>query len=140
MKRLSFGLSSILLLVVVGAHAADDKRPAPAHKHQPQPQPQHQASEEARRREATREAIRRAVRGSNHDTVRIEKRYQSISHEHIGQYVGSWVKLETYYGRKVEGVLRSVDGNILYIDEHVGRGSASYPINKTKLSGLQVLR
>ncbi|RTE66998.1 hypothetical protein EH243_05230 [Amphritea opalescens] len=138
MKRLSFGLSSILLLVVVGAHGADDKHPPPGHKAQHQPPPK--MSEEERRREATREAIRRAVRGGSHDTVRVEKRYQSVSHEHIGQYVGSWVKLETYYGRKVEGVLRSVNGNMLYIDEHVGRGSASYPINKTKLSGLQVLR
>ncbi|WP_417223474.1 hypothetical protein [Amphritea sp.] len=135
MKRLLIGLSSALLLVVIGgAYAGDDKQAM-----QVEP-PKVKVTEEKLRREATREAIRRAVRGDVTDAAVFEKRYESISHEEVDQYIGCWVKLETYFGRKVEGVLRRVKGDTLYIDEYVERGNATYPINKTKLSRLKVLR
>ncbi|MDO6563248.1 hypothetical protein Q4488_07615 [Amphritea sp. 1_MG-2023] len=132
MKRLSIGLGSVLLLIVVAAYAGNGSEISQG--------PEAGLSEAELQRKATREAIRRAVRGNEVDPTIYEKRYESISHEEIEQYVGSWIKLETYFGRKVEGVLRKVQGNMLYVDEHVGQGSASYPINKTKLSKLKVLR
>lgn len=95
--------------------------------------------DDASQRDATREAIRRAVKGTSQDAVVAEKTYREVSPERIDQFIGSWVRLETYFGRKVEGTLKRVDDNMLYIDEHVGQGSAMYPIDKTKLSGLQVL-
>lgn len=139
MKRLSIGLGSVLLLTVVGAHAGDDQQAIEADTFQTDIS-QVEMTEEARRREITQEAIRRAVRGNMTDSTVFEKRYESIGHEEVDQYIGSWVKLETYFGRHVEGVLRSVKGNTLYIDEYVDRGSARYPIDKTKLSRLKVLR
>lgn len=98
------------------------------------------AKDNASQREVTREAIRRSVLGDSNPLSVAKRRYESVSHEEIDQYVGSWIKLETYFGRKVEGTLKSVSGDILYVDEHLGRGSASYPINKKKLSRLKVLR
>jgi len=98
------------------------------------------ANNNASHREATREAIRRSVVGDSSPLKVVKKRYESVDHEEIDQYVGSWIKLETYFGRKVEGTLKSVKGDILYVDEHLGQGSASYPINKKKLSRLKVLR
>ncbi len=96
-------------------------------------------SKEEAARQATREAIRRAVLGG-HQQERVVKRYETISHTEIDEYVGSWVKLETYFGRKVEGTLQRVDGDKLYVDEHLERGSAIYPVDRQKLSKLKVLR
>ncbi|MBN0986371.1 hypothetical protein [Amphritea pacifica] len=136
MKRLSIGLGSVVLLSVIAAYAGNDSGETAT----TAAEADTAVNNETSRREATREAIRRAVRGDGLPQEKMEKRYQPVSHEEIDRYVGSWVKLETYFGRKVEGTLRSVNGNTLYIDEHLGQGSASYPIDKTKLSGLKVLR
>ncbi|WP_428035497.1 hypothetical protein [Amphritea sp.] len=138
MTRLSIGLSSFVLLVVMTAYAGDGSVAGDTERNESGSSAV--MSKEEARRQATREAIQRAVLGGHTQQALAEKRYESVSHEEISGYIGSWVKLETYFGRKVEGTLKSVDGNILYIDEHLGQGSASYPIDKTKLSGLKVLR
>lgn len=138
MKRFLVGMCSLFFLLGAGTKAVSadgdkkivDNRDA-----------QGRAADEEARRQATREAIQRAVRGGQTASKTVyEKTYQSIRHEQIGQYIGSWVRLETYFGRKVEGTLKRVKGDIIYIDEHVAQGSASYPINKTKISGLKVLK
>ena len=90
------------------------------------------------RRQETRAAIRKAVLGSESEPVR-DKAYREVSPEQLDRFIGSWVKLQTYYGRKVAGTLERIDGDMLYVDEHTGQGRAIYPINRTKLSGLQVL-
>lgn len=93
------------------------------------------ANDEQRRK--TREAIERAVKGGQH-SVR-EKVYQSVDVSRIGEFIGHWVKLETYFGRKVHGTLKRIEGNTLYVDQYMEQGSAVYPIDKTKLARLQVL-
>ncbi|WP_299201969.1 hypothetical protein [uncultured Amphritea sp.] len=138
MKRLSIGLGSVFLLMVIAVYAGNDN--VTGRTEHSESGTSAAMSKEDAHRQATREAIQRAVLGGHTQQELVEKRYESVSHEEIAAYVGSWVKLETYFGRKVEGTLKSVDGDILYIDEHLGQGSASYPIDKTKLSGLKVLR
>lgn len=129
MKKLLIGVSSLIfLLIAVTAVGADgDESTA-------------RSVSEEERYKATQEAIQRAVRGVAATKTEYKKTYQSVHHEQIGQYVGSRVKLETYFGRKVEGVLRRVKGNMIYIDQHIAQGSASYPIDKRKVSGLKVLK
>ena len=138
MKRFLVSVCSLFFLLSSGAKAVSadggmniaDQRDA-----------QGRSADEGARRQATRDAIRRAVRGGQVTPKTVhEKTYQSIRHEQLGQYIGSWVKLETYFGRKVEGTLKRVKGDTIYVDEHVAQGSASYPINKTKISGLKVLK
>lgn len=138
MKRLSVGLGSVMLLVIFAAYGGDDKKAATAQAGKAGAGAA--VNSNASGRDATREAIRRSVLGESNPQTVPKKRYEPVGRDEIDQYVGSWVKLETYFGRKVEGTLRRVNGDILYIDEHLGQGSASYPINKTKLSGLKVLR
>lgn len=136
MKKTFVGLCSLVMLLIVGVVDADSGN-AVASKREAHAR---EADLEAHRK-ATREAIRRAVRGDQASPKTVhEKTYQSIHHEQVGQYIGSWVRLETYYGRKIEGTLKRVQGDIIYVDEHVAQGSASYPINKTKISGLKVLK
>lgn len=138
MKRFLVSICSLFCLLGIGSKAVSadggkgivDKQDA-----------QVRTADEKALRQATRDAIRRAVRGGQVAQKAVhEKTYQSIPHEQLGQYIGSWVKLETYFGRKVEGTLKRVKGDTIYVDEHVALGSASYPINKTKISGLKVLK
>ena len=93
--------------------------------------------DEDEQRRKTREAIRRAVQGGQ--SAEQEKVYQSVPVARIGEFVGHWVKLETYFGRKVHGTLERIEGNVLYVDQYMEQGSAVYPIDKTKLARLEVL-
>lgn len=93
------------------------------------------SDDEQRRR--TREAIRRAVQGGQEAMP--EKSYQPVEVARINEFIGHWVRLETYFGRKVHGTLERIEGNMLYVDQHMQQGSAVYPIDKTKLARLQVL-
>lgn len=138
MNRFLVSICSLIFLLGLGsvAVAVDDDKSVTDKR-----DTQGRTADEETRRKATREAIQRAVLGEQvrPKTVQ-EKTFQRIHHEQIGEYVGSWVKLETYYGRKVEGTLKRVSGNIIFIDEHIAQGSASYPIDKRKISGLKVLK
>ncbi len=64
--------------------------------------------------------------------------YQAAPVAQVETYVGKLVRLETYYGRHVEGTLVKIQGARLYIEQHLEQGRAVYPIDKTKVSDLQV--
>lgn len=94
-------------------------------------------SEAEQRREKTRAALRRAIIVQQAPVE--EKSYKPVNVTEVGLHLGRWVKLVTYYGRKVEGTLQRVEGKMLYVDQHLEQGSALYPIDKTKLAKLEVL-
>lgn len=105
--------------------------------HQLQTEAPGAGKDEDEQRRRTREAIQRAVQGGHH--AEREKAYQPVEVVRITEFVGHWVRLETYFGRQVHGTLERIEGNMLYVDQHMQQGSAIYPIDKTKLARLEVL-
>jgi len=89
------------------------------------------------RRQQTQALLRKAVKGDVKNTPS-EISFKAIAVAGLGQHVGSQIRLETYFGRRVEGTLQRIEGKMLYVTQHLEQGSAVYPIDKTKLSELEV--
>ena len=89
------------------------------------------------RREKTRAAISNAMQVEAGEEQAVRS-FKPVSVADIDAFVGKRVRLETYYGSPVEGTLVKVQGKRLYVRRHVQNGSAIYPIDKTKVSDLEV--
>lgn len=95
-------------------------------------------SPEQLRRQQTRALLRDAMKPSDQNSLAV-KSYKAVSIDEVGRHVGCSIRLQTYYGRHVEGTLQRIEGKMLYVTQHLQQGSAIYPIDKTKLSELEVL-
>ncbi|WP_432471834.1 hypothetical protein [Amphritea sp. HPY] len=95
-------------------------------------------SPEQIRRQQTQALLRDAMKATDQDDLAV-KSYKSVSVDEVIKHVGRSIRLQTYYGRQVEGTLQRVEGKMLYVTQHLQQGSAVYPIDKTKLSELEVL-
>ena len=69
-----------------------------------------------------------------------EKRFRRTEFEQLTQYVYAEIRIFTYYGNKIEGRLEAVEGDRLKILHRVGQGMAIYPVDRTKLDVIEVLR
>ena len=90
--------------------------------------------EEARRAEV-RAAILKAVGRSSE---MYQPAFKTISASDAGDFIGKRIKLETYFGRRVEGKLSRIDGDVLYVKEYLEQGSAIYPVTRSKISEIEV--
>lgn len=69
-----------------------------------------------------------------------EKSYQVTQISELSAYQGSSVKIKTFFGREMEGVLVDVSGNTVSIRRHIEQGKVTYPITKDKISNVEVYR
>lgn len=69
-----------------------------------------------------------------------EKRFRRTEFEQLTQYVYADIRIFTYYGNTIEGRLEAVEGDSLKILHRVGKGMAIYPVDRTKLDVIEVLR
>lgn len=89
------------------------------------------------RRQQTQALLRNAMKGAAQNTPS-ERSFKAVEVAEVGRHVGNRIRLETYFGRRVEGTLQRIEGKMLYVTQHLEQGSAVYPIDKTKLSELEV--
>lgn len=69
-----------------------------------------------------------------------EKSYQLTKVSDLSAYKGSAVKIKTFFGREMEGILVSVTGETVSIRRHIEQGKVTYPITKDKISHIEVYR
>ena len=86
------------------------------------------------RKAIVRAAILKAV-GRAPDVY--ERTFKVIAAVDADSYIGKRVKLETYFGRKVEGRLMQIEGDVLYVKEHLHQGSAIYPVAREKITQIE---
>lgn len=60
--------------------------------------------------------------------------------EELAGYVGSAVKLRTYFGREMQGVLVNVNVGAISIRHQVEQGRATFPVAKDKIAMIEVYR
>jgi hypothetical protein len=70
----------------------------------------------------------------------VPKMYVTTSVDDLSAYVGSEVKLRTFFGRKMQGVLVSVNSNAISIRHQVEQGRATFPVSKDKVAMIEVYR
>lgn len=70
----------------------------------------------------------------------VEKTFQSTEFEQLKGYVGSAVRLRTFFGREMEGVLVEVGQDGISIQHQVEQGRATFPVARDKISEIQVYR
>lgn len=68
------------------------------------------------------------------------KRYQQTSPDQLANYVGHPVRFFTSFGKRVDGILVSVEGTTVRVLERVQRGVAQYPIELDTIQGTEVYR
>ncbi len=68
------------------------------------------------------------------------KAYHITPYEQLSSYVGSPIRLRTFFGNDMEGVLLSVSPTSLNIQHHVEQGRASFPVSKEKIASVEVYR
>ena len=92
-------------------------------------------TEEESRKAAVRAAILKAV-GRSPETYR--PAFKAISAVDAAEFIGKRIRLETYFGRKIEGRLSRIDNDVLFVKEHLEQGSAIYPVARSKISEIEV--
>ena len=68
------------------------------------------------------------------------KTYQATSFEELSSYIGSPIRLKTFFGNDMEGTLLSVSTSAVSIQHHVEQGRASFPVSKDKIASIEVYR
>ena len=68
------------------------------------------------------------------------KSYQATPFEELSSYVGSPIRLKTFFGNDMEGTLLSVSTSAVSIQHHVEQGRASFPVSKDKIASIEVYR
>ncbi|WP_151670072.1 hypothetical protein [Nitrincola schmidtii] len=70
----------------------------------------------------------------------VPRRYQQTSPEDLVNYVGHPVRFFTSFGKRVDGVLVSVEGSTVRVAERVQHGVAQYPVELDTIQGTEVYR
>lgn len=70
----------------------------------------------------------------------IEKSFQVTAFDQLSGYVGSSVRLRTFFGREMEGVLVEAGQDGISIQHQVEQGRATFPVARDKISEIQVYR
>ncbi|KAA0876500.1 hypothetical protein [Nitrincola tapanii] len=70
----------------------------------------------------------------------MSRRFEAVQAGELPQYVGHPVRFYTYFGKRIEGVLISVEGGVVRVAERVNRGVAEYPVELDKLQSMEVYR
>lgn len=70
----------------------------------------------------------------------VPRRYQQTSPEDLVNYVGHPVRFFTSFGKRVDGILVSVEGTTVRVAERVQHGVAQYPVELDTIQGTEVYR
>ena len=70
----------------------------------------------------------------------VPRRYQRTSPEDLVNYVGHPVRFFTSFGKRVDGILVSVEGTTVRVAERVQHGVAQYPVELDAIQGTEVYR
>lgn len=92
-------------------------------------------SAEEARKAAVRAAILKAV-GKSPETY--QPAFRTVAVADVDGFIGKQIKLKTYFGRRVEGRLSRIENNVLYVKEYLEQGSAIYPIDRSKVSEVEI--
>ena len=68
------------------------------------------------------------------------KRYQKTSPDQLESYIGHPVRFFTSFGKRVDGILVSVDGSTARVAERVQHGVAQYPVELETIQATEVYR
>lgn len=72
--------------------------------------------------------------------VPLARAYHHTPPQELGQYIGHQVRFYTYFGKRVEGVLVSVEDGVARVAERVHHGVAEYPVDISRLQTTEVYR
>ncbi len=67
-------------------------------------------------------------------------KFRRTDFDDLLNYLYSDIRIFTYYGNRVEGRLEAVDGDNIKILHRVGKGMAVYPVDRSKLEVIEVMR
>ena len=68
------------------------------------------------------------------------KRYQLTPFPELSEYVGSSIKVQTLFGREMDGVLVSTNNTGISIRRHIQQGKATIPVLRENISAVRVYR
>lgn len=92
-------------------------------------------TEEEARRAAVRAAILRAV---GKPVEQYQAEFRPVAPADMDPHIGKRIRLETYFGRRIEGRLSRIENDVIYVKEYMAQGSAIYPVDRTKISELEI--
>ena len=69
-----------------------------------------------------------------------EIKFRRTDFDDLQNYIYSDIRIFTYYGNRVEGRLEAVEGDNIKILHRVGKGLAIYPVDRSKLEVIEVMR
>ncbi len=72
--------------------------------------------------------------------VAVPRRYQQTPPEDLVNYIGHPVRFFTSFGKRVDGILVSVDGTTVRVAERVQHGVAQYPVEMDSIQATEVYR
>lgn len=70
----------------------------------------------------------------------VPRRYQKTPPEELDNYVGHPVRFFTSFGKRVDGILVSVEGSTVRVAERVQHGVAQYPVELDTIQATEVYR
>jgi hypothetical protein len=70
----------------------------------------------------------------------VKKSFVITPVDELAGYVGSAVKLRTFFGREMQGALVDVNANAISIRHQVEQGRATFPVSKDKIAFIEVYR
>ena len=72
--------------------------------------------------------------------VIVPRVYQETSPNELSNYVGHPIRFFTGFGKKVDGIIVGVEGNVVRVAERVQHGIAEYPVDISSMRGTEVYR
>ncbi len=70
----------------------------------------------------------------------VQKMYQITPFNDLSEHVGRKVKLRTFFGNEINGVLVEVSANSISVRHQVEQGRATFPVAKEKIASIEVYR